>query len=179
MAALPATAQPSPSKCLHPAIVPAHLSAMSSSLFQQPSISHALTRGVLGRRMAAFVLDCTLIGLFSFGFSLFILLFGFFTLGLGWLMFHLIPWVPLLYFTAFIGSEGVTPGQRAMGIAVRQAVDLAPPTGAQAFVWSLFMALSFCFGGLPFLLALFTQGHRAAHDMLSGLVIVRQPQIFY
>lgn len=138
-----------------------------------------ITRGVLIRRFFAFLLDCALILMFSFFVSAAILVLGIFTLGLGFLMWHIVPWLPFLYLTITVGSEGATPGQRALGLAVRQEHDLSPPTMAQAFVWTILLFVNFAFSGLPFLVALFTPRHRAAHDLLAGLVVVRQPQIFY
>jgi uncharacterized RDD family membrane protein YckC len=108
-----------------------------------------------------------------------IAIFGLFTLGLGWGAFHILPFLPLAYFTLLIGGTGATPGQRAFGLAVRQDADLAPPTLAQALVWTLCLWLSFVLACVPFALALFNPRHRAAHDLLAGLVIVRQPQISY
>ena len=108
-----------------------------------------------------------------------IAIFGLFTLGLGWGAFHILPLLPLAYFTLLIGGPGATPGQRAFGLAVRQDADLAPPTLAQALVWTLCLWLSFVLACVPFALALFNPRHRAAHDLLAGLVIVRQPQISY
>lgn len=138
-----------------------------------------LTQGVLARRFLALVVDgicITVLGwLLAFG----ITVLGFLTLGLGWLAFHIIPWLPLLYYTLLIGSEGATPGQRAMGIAVRQEADLSPPSMAQALVWALLLGVSFALGCVPFALGLVSQRHRMAHDVLAGLVVIRHPQISY
>ena len=106
--------------------------------------------------------------------AFFILIFGLLTLGLGWLAFHIIPWLPFFYYTLLIGSDGATPGQRAFGLCVRQDVDLSRPSMAQALVWTILFWLSFILGGIPLLLALAGPRHRAAHDLLSGLVIVRK-----
>ena len=61
------------------------------------------------------------------------------TLGLGWMAFHILPWMPLVYYALFIGYAGATPGQRLFGLAVRQDADLARPTMAQALVWTLLL----------------------------------------
>jgi uncharacterized RDD family membrane protein YckC len=83
------------------------------------------------------------------------------------------PLLPFAYYTLLIGGSGATPGQRALGLAVRQDADLSAPTLAQALVWSILLWLSFVLACVPFLLALLNPRHRAAHDMLSGLVITR------
>jgi uncharacterized RDD family membrane protein YckC len=50
---------------------------------------------------------------------------------------------------------------------------------AQALVWTLLLWLSVAMACLPLLLALFTPRNRTAHDVLSGLTVVRQAQITY
>jgi uncharacterized RDD family membrane protein YckC len=152
---------------------------MSQTIFPQPNPDWLMTRGVLSRRFMALVVDCILITLLGWAAAVFIAIFGIFTLGLGWLAFHIIPWLPLLYFTLLVGNSGATPGQRAFGIAVRQDTNLAPPTMAQALVWTLLLWVSFVLACIPFLFALAGPRHRTAHDLLSGLVVVRLPQISY
>lgn len=138
-----------------------------------------LTESVLWRRCAALVLDCIGISLFTWASWLFIAVFGVFTLGLGWLAFHLIPFLPFAYYTLLIGGTGATPGQRLMGLAMRQDDSLAPPTLAQALVWTLLFYVSIALAGVPFLLALLNPRKRAAHDILAGLLIIRTVEIPY
>jgi uncharacterized RDD family membrane protein YckC len=139
----------------------------------QSSVDAYLTRGVLARRFLAFVIDCILIGVIGWVAAITILIFGVLTLGLGWLMFHIIPLVPFLYYTLLLGGSGATPGQRMFGLAVRQDIDLSPPSFVQAFVWTLLLWVSFVLACLPFAVALVGPRHRAGHDLLSGLVVVR------
>jgi uncharacterized RDD family membrane protein YckC len=133
------------------------------SQFLQQNLSPAatdalLTRGVLIRRFCAFLVDAFIIGVLGWVAAITILLFGILTLGLGWLMFHIIPLLPFLYYTVLIGGSGATPG---------------PPSLAQAFVWTLLLWVSFVLACLPFAMALVGPRHRAGHDLLSGLVVVR------
>jgi uncharacterized RDD family membrane protein YckC len=139
----------------------------------QTSVDAFLTRGVLARRFFAFLVDCILIGVVGWIAAITILVFGILTLGLGWLMFHIIPLLPFLYYTLLIGGSGATPGQRLFGLAVRQDINLSPPSFAQAFVWTLLLWVSFVLACLPFAMALVGPRHRAGHDLLSGLVVVR------
>ncbi len=131
-----------------------------------------MTRGVLARRFCAFLIDIFIIGVISCVLAVVILIFGVLTLGFGWLMFHIIPLVPFFYYTLLAGGGG-TPGQRMFGIAVRQDANLLPPNFAQAFVWALLMWVSFLLACVPFALALVGPRHRAAHDLFSGLVVIR------
>jgi hypothetical protein len=102
-----------------------------------------------------------------------IFLFGILTLGLGFLMYHIVPLLPLFYYTLLVGGSGATPGQRLFSLSVRRDADLGPPNLAQAFVWTLLLWVSFLLACLPFALALVGPRHRAGHDLLSGLVLVR------
>jgi uncharacterized RDD family membrane protein YckC len=76
-----------------------------------------------------------------------------------------------LFFVA--GSWSATPGQQALGLAVRRNDDLGPPSFAQAFVYTLVFYLTLATLGWLLLIALFTVRHRTLHDLASGLVVVR------
>jgi uncharacterized RDD family membrane protein YckC len=143
-----------------------------SQNFISPFATPMLFRGVLARRFCAFVVDCLFMGLLSWLSAAGIFLFGILTLGLGFLMFHILPVLPFLYYTLFVTTGG-TPGQRLFGLRVVQDVDFSPPRAAQALVWSILLWLSFVFACLPFAMALFGELHRAGHDIGSGLVIIR------
>lgn len=152
---------------------------MSQSYFPQTQPDWTLTRGVLTRRFLALIVDCILVSMLGWALAFVIAILGIFTFGLGWLAFHILPWLPILYLTLCIGGSGATPGQRAFGLAVRQDLGLAPPNMAQALVWSLLLWLSFVLACIPFALALIGPRHRAAHDVLAGLVVIRHPQNSY
>jgi uncharacterized RDD family membrane protein YckC len=139
----------------------------------EPSTDPLLTRGVLARRLCAFLVDLFIIGVLSWMLAIGILIFGILTLGLGWLMFHILPLLPFVYYTLLVGGSSGTPGQRLFGLSVRQDLDLRMPSMAQAFVWTLLMWLSFVLACVPFALALVSPRHRAGHDLLSGLVVIR------
>jgi uncharacterized RDD family membrane protein YckC len=138
-----------------------------------------LTHGVITRRVFAFIADCLLIGIAGWAGALGIALFGVLTLGLGWMAFHILPWLPLVYFMLFVGYVGATPGQRLFGLSVRQDADLSRPTMAQAVVWTLLLWISIGLAFVPCLLALVMPRHRAAHDLLTGLVVIRATQNTY
>ena len=142
---------------------------MSQSLQFNP----ALSPSVLPRRFFALLIDTFIIGLTAWVAAIFIVIFGIFTLGIGWLTFHIIPVLPFAYYTLLVGGTGATPGQRAAGLAVRQNADFTAPNLAQALVWSVLLWLSFVLACVPFLVAFLNPRHRAAHDILSGLIILR------
>ena len=153
---------------------------MSQSLFYPPPPpDQALSQGVIVRRCAAFIFDMMGVAMFFWTMVIAIAIFGVLTLGFGWLAFHILPWLPLIYYTLLIGGTGATPGQRLAGLAVRQDATLEHPTLVQAFVWTLLLWFSFALAGLPFLLAFLNPRHRAAHDLLCGLTLVRTAQFPY
>lgn len=139
-----------------------------------PPLDPRLTDGVLPRRFLALIIDCICINIVGWAAVFLIALFGVLTLGIGWLGFHVIPFIPLAYYTLLVGGTGATPGQRLAGLTVRQDDNWAtPPNLAQGLVWTVLLWLSFWLAGIPFLLALLNPRGRMGHDILSGLVVIR------
>ncbi len=139
----------------------------------RPDADALLTRGVLARRFCAFLVDLFLMGFIAWVMAVTIFLLGLLTFGMGWLLYHTMPVMPFLYYTLLVGGTARTPGQWLFGLQVRQNADLGPPTVPQAFVWSLLLWISFLLACVPFAMALVGPRHRAAHDLLAGLVVVR------
>jgi uncharacterized RDD family membrane protein YckC len=139
-----------------------------------PLDDYALTQGVLVRRVFAWLLDVFLVGLILVVLWFLLLLFGVLTLGLGLPLLGVLPFVPFCYHLFFVASmAGATPGQQALGLAVRRNDDLGLPSFAQAFIYTLVFYLTLATTGLLLLIALFTMRHRTLHDLASGLVVVR------
>jgi uncharacterized RDD family membrane protein YckC len=133
-----------------------------------------LTRGVLVRRIAAFVLDGILVLLLLGVLKMLLFAFGLLTLGLGFPLFGLLPLVPALYnWLSLLSPLSATPGQAMMGVTVRRNDDLSPPGGLQALVWVIGWLLTIAAGLIWLALALVTVRHRTLHDLVSGLVVVR------
>ncbi len=139
-----------------------------------PPLDPRLTDGVLPRRFLALIIDAICINIVGWTAAFLIALFGILTLGIGWLAFHVIPFIPLAYYTLLVGGTGATPGQRFAGLAVRQDDNwTARPNLAQGLVWAVLLWLSYVLVGIPFLLAFLNPRGRMGHDILSGLVVVR------
>ncbi len=135
----------------------------------------ALTRGVLSRRVVAFILDGVFVAALCAVLWFVLLAFGVLTLGLGLPLLGLLPAVPLLYNWLSIASgAAATPGQALMGLTVRRDADLASPTPLEALVWTLGFVATMALGAIWFAVALLTNRHRTLHDLLSGLVLVRR-----
>ncbi|HBK09193.1 MAG TPA: RDD family protein [Acetobacteraceae bacterium] len=133
-----------------------------------------LTGGVLSRRCFGWLIDVVLIAVLIWVLWWILVMFGLLTFGLGFGAVSILPWVPFLYqFLSLLGAASATPGQRMMGLAVRRNDDLGPPTVLQALVFVLVFYVTMATSGLLLVVAFFTIRHRALHDLLSGLVVVR------
>ncbi len=79
-----------------------------------------------------------------------------------------------LYLTASIGWWGKSLGMRIFSLELIDADENAYPTVHQAAVNSAVYLLSMALGGVGFLTIPFTDEKRAAHDIISGTVLVRE-----
>jgi uncharacterized RDD family membrane protein YckC len=82
--------------------------------------------------------------------------------------------VMFAYMTIAIGLRGRTVGMRLFGIEVIDAEENEYPSMHQAAVSSAVYLLSLPMLGLGFLPLLFNEERRAAHDLISGTVLVRE-----
>lgn len=78
------------------------------------------------------------------------------------------------YLTVSIGFYGRTFGMRLCALEIIDAEENAYPTLHQAAVSSAVYLLSLPLLGLGFLPALFNEEKRAAHDILSGTILIRE-----
>ena len=136
--------------------------------------------GVLARRMIAFAIDLAIITVPVILGCIFIFMFGFITLGLGWGLFFLVSpgsvvWALVYYGATMGGPASATIGMRVMDIEMRTWY------GAQAyFVLGAVHAIVFWISVsvlTPFILLVgfFNARHRLLHDMLVGAVLVNNP----
>ena len=131
-------------------------------------------QGVMSRRCFAWAIDMIVMGLLISILWFGMLIFGVLTLGLGFALFYLLPFVPFAYHLAsLMSARSATPGQRMLGLTVRRDDDLGPPMLFQAVVSTLVFYVTLATSGLLLLVALFTTRHRTLHDLASGLVVVR------
>lgn len=137
-----------------------------------------LTRDVWPRRILALIVDMVMIAILATAISWVIVLLGILTLGLGFLLLHLLWLVPFIYYVGWLCTRhAATPGQRLLGLCLREDATLALPAPArpglaQAIAWTVLLYLSFALSLLPFLLVFVTRRRRAGHDLLSGLTMV-------
>jgi uncharacterized RDD family membrane protein YckC len=142
-----------------------------------PSLQPELFRGVLTRRVIAFLIDLIVLSIPIILAVLFIAVFGVITLGLGWALFLLVTpasviWALLYYGATLGGPYSATIGMRVMDLEVRTWYG-APCyflLGAMHAVlfWISVSVLS------PFvlLIGLFNGRRRLLHDMVLGTVVI-------
>lgn len=82
--------------------------------------------------------------------------------------------VTFVYMTLCLGFFGKTMGMRLFALELVDAVENEYPTLHQAAVNSSVYILSLVLGGAGFLTILFNEEKRAAHDLLSGTILVRE-----
>lgn len=84
--------------------------------------------------------------------------------------------VMFIYMTASIGFLGRTFGMKLFSLEIVDIDENAYPTLHQAAVSSSLYLVSLGLGGLGFLTLLLNNEKRAAHDLLSGTIIVKEYQ---
>jgi uncharacterized RDD family membrane protein YckC len=133
-----------------------------------------LSEGTIARRVAGFVADGVLVLVIGKTLAILLFLFGILTFGLALPLLALLPLVaPLYNWLSLVSPLSATPGQALFGLTVRDHVDLTPPTPLAALLWTAGFYASLALSGVPLLLALLNPRHRTAHDIVSGLVVVR------
>jgi uncharacterized RDD family membrane protein YckC len=136
--------------------------------------------GVLARRVIAFLIDVVVISIPIIFASLFILIFGFITFGLGWALFWLLSpatviWALIYYGTTLGGPRSATIGMRVMDLQMRTWYG-APcyfVLGA-VHVVVFWLTVSFL---TPFILLVgfFNERRRLLHDILVGTIVINHP----
>jgi uncharacterized RDD family membrane protein YckC len=142
-----------------------------------PVANPELFEGVLARRCVAFVIDLIIITIPVLLAGLFILLFGLFTFGLGWLLFWLLSpaaviWAIVYYGLTFGSPASATIGMRVMDLEMRTwygapAYFLLGAVHAVVF-WITVSALT----PLILLVGLFNERRRLLHDILVGTIVI-------
>jgi uncharacterized RDD family membrane protein YckC len=136
-----------------------------------------LFRGVLTRRIFAFLIDLVVLSVPVILGYLFIAVFGLITLGLGWVLFWLawpasIIWAVIYYGASLGGPHSATLGMRVMDLELRTwygapGYFVLGATHAVLF-WISISVLS----PLVLLVGLFNRRRRLLHDIVLGTVVI-------
>ena len=142
-----------------------------------PVVNPELFEGVLARRCMAFLIDITIISIPVLVAAFFILIFGFITFGLGWILYALlwpaaVIWAIAYYGLTFGGAASATVGMRVMDLEMGTWYG-APCYFVLGAVHAVvyWVTVSFL---TPFILlvAFFNERKRLLHDMLVGTVVI-------
>jgi uncharacterized RDD family membrane protein YckC len=136
-----------------------------------------LFRGVLTRRVVAFLIDLVVLSIPVIFAVIFIAVFGVITLGLGWVLFWLVSpasviWALIYYGASLGGPHSATLGMRMMDLQMRTWYG-APSyfvLGAMHAV-AFWVSVSFL-TPLVLLVGLFNGRRRMLHDIVLGTVII-------
>jgi uncharacterized RDD family membrane protein YckC len=142
-----------------------------------PYLHPELFRGVLTRRVFAFLIDIVVLAIPVILACLFIAVFGVVTLGLGWALFWLVSPASIVWALVYFGSSLGGPHSATLGMRV---MDLEMRTwyGAPAyFVLGAMHAVLFWVSvsfltPLVLLVGLFNGRRRLLHDILLGTVVI-------
>jgi uncharacterized RDD family membrane protein YckC len=142
-----------------------------------PATMPELFEGVLARRVVAFFIDVVLIATPALFVALFILVFGIFTLGLGWFFFILywpavVVWALVYYAIGFANPASATIGMRVMDLEMRTWYG-APAYALLGAVHAVVFWIT-CSALTPFILlvAFFNARRRLLHDMVVGTIMI-------
>jgi len=139
-----------------------------------PPVDAARLSGVLRRRVLAYVVDFLLVATIWFVAAIGLGIAAVLTLGLLSPVLALLALVPLAYHTLSVAALGATPGQKLLGLEVRD-MSLASPTLLQAFIQSAIFLLTVpTTAELALLAVFFLPRRRTLHDLLSNLQVLRR-----
>jgi uncharacterized RDD family membrane protein YckC len=141
--------------------------------FSQPE----LFRGVLTRRVFAFLIDLVVLAIPVILAYVFIAVFGLITLGLGWLLFWLVwpasvIWAVIYYGASLGGPHSATMGMRVMDLELRTWYG-APSYFVLGATHAVLFWVSISFlTPLVLLIGLFNGRRRLLHDIILGTVVI-------
>ncbi len=142
-----------------------------------PASQPELFRGVLTRRVFAFLIDLIVLSVPVILGYIFIAVFGVITLGLGWMLFWLawpatIVWAIVYYGASIGGPHSATMGMRAMDLELRTWYG-APGYFVLGACHAVLYWVSISFlTPLVLLVGLFTSRRRLLHDIILGTVVI-------
>jgi uncharacterized RDD family membrane protein YckC len=142
-----------------------------------PDLHPELFRGVLTRRVFAFLIDLVVLSVPVILACIFIAIFGVVTLGLGWALFWLVSPASIIWALVYYGSSLSGPHSATMGMRVMD-LELRTWYGAPCyFVLGAAHALTFWVSvsfltPLVLLIGLFNGRRRLLHDIVLGTVVI-------
>jgi uncharacterized RDD family membrane protein YckC len=142
-----------------------------------PWMQPELFRGVLSRRVFAFLIDLVVLSIPVILACMFIAVFGVVTLGLGWALFWLVSpasviWALIYYGASLGGPHSATLGMRVMDLELRTWYGAPAYFVLGAMHAVLFWISISVLTPLVLLVGLFNGRRRLLHDMILGTVVI-------
>jgi uncharacterized RDD family membrane protein YckC len=142
-----------------------------------PWLQPELFRGVLTRRVIAFLIDLIVLSVPIVLAILFIAVFGIVTLGLGWALFWLVSpasiiWALVYYGASLGGPHSATLGMRVMDLELRTWYGAPGYFVLGAMHAVLFWISISVLSPLVLLVGLFNGRRRLLHDVVLGTVVI-------
>src|SRR3981081_2623324 len=142
-----------------------------------PGLQPELFRGVLTRRVFAFLIDIVVLAIPVILVCLFIVVFGVVTLGVGWVLFWLVSpasviWALIYYGASLGGPHSATVGMRMMDLEMRTWYGAPSYFVLGAMHAVLFWISVSVLSPLILLVGLFNGRRRLLHDIVLGTVII-------
>src|ERR1700730_14007848 len=142
-----------------------------------PYLHPELFRGVLTRRMFAFLIDLVVLSVPVILACIFIAIFGVVTLGLGWALFWLVSpasiiWALVYYGSSLGGPHSATMGMRVMDLELRTWYGAPGYFLLGAMHAVLFWISVSVLSPLVLLVGLFNGRRRLLHDVVLGTVVI-------
>jgi uncharacterized RDD family membrane protein YckC len=142
-----------------------------------PVTEPELFRGVLARRVFAFLIDLLVLSIPVILACVFIAVFGVVTLGLGWALFWLVSpasviWALVYYGASLGGAHSATLGMRVMDLEMRTWYGAPAYFVLGAMHAFLFWVSVSCLSPLVLLVGLFNGRRRLLHDVVLGTVVI-------
>ncbi|MBA2401130.1 MAG: RDD family protein [Bradyrhizobium sp.] len=142
-----------------------------------PDFQPELFRGVLTRRVFAFLIDLVVLSIPVILAVIFIFFFGIITLSLGWVLFGLVSpatviWAIVYYGSSLGGPHSATVGMRVMDLELRTWYG-APGYFVLGATHAVLFWVSISFlTPLVLLVGLFNGRRRLLHDIILGTVVI-------
>ena len=145
---------------------------------QDRNLSHAgRTGGVLLPRLVAYVIDVFIVGIIGLIVAMSVSFLGLITFGIGWMLFPIVGICTAMAYAAITigGVRQATIGMRVSGIRVERSDGGAPDGITAAAHCLLFYVATFTVGLflLTLVIGVLRRDGRMGHDLLTGLVLVR------
>jgi uncharacterized RDD family membrane protein YckC len=142
-----------------------------------PAANPELFEGVLARRCIAFIIDVVIIAIPVMFAAIFIFMFGFVTLGIGWVLYKLLSPAAVIWAIVYYGLTFGSPASATIGMRVMD-IEMRTWYGAPAYFvlgavhavvyWITVSVLT----PLILLVGFFNERRRLLHDILVGTIVI-------